>query len=232
MRSSTAMLACVGSASLASVVALAPGCGGSVGGGDGGSIALANFASEYAKAFCRRVYTCCDDVERAAMPDWGATEADCVRAATATLSATNLLAAVDEGRIVYHGDRARRCLDNIAALSCADWGVGFVMRYIPECPQIAEGMGAEGAPCTLQEECASRYCSGTCLARSGAGEPCSGPFSCQDGLYCSLSDGTCAAILPIGATSCTENPACQNYSCPPPAGSEPRTCIPATCNGV
>lgn len=213
------------------IPALTPGCGGGAA-NSGGAIALADYGREYVKVFCRRVYTCCDAAEIASAPDWGPSEADCVTAGAARLSTANLQAAVASGRVVYHGDRARKCIDNVAALSCADFGVAFLSRYVPDCPEIAEGTVPEGGQCTLVEECATGFCDGSgCAARAGLGEACQPPYACQPGLYCSLVTSSCAPIAPIGG-ACDENPGCENYNCPPPVGTEPRICSPQTmCNG-
>ncbi len=210
------------------------GCSSS-GGGGGGTVALTDFASESAKVSCHRIYTCCDATERTDNSAPGPTEADCVTAVTAQLAdrATAIQAGVDAGRITYHGDRARKCLDNAAALSCADWGVNFNMRYVPDCGHVADGTVAMGGACTLDEECASAFCGPTgCAARGALGEACTSPTGCQDGLYCPVSAGDhCATVAAIGA-ECQVSVSCQNNSCVFPYGATSGTCgSPMTCNG-
>jgi len=212
---------------------LLAGCGSGAGGG--GSVALPDFGSELAKASCHRIYTCCDATERAADSTWGPTEADCVTTMTPQLSGaiTALQGGIDAGRIVYHGDRARRCLDKISALSCADWGITFSRRYVPDCAHVADGTVALDAACTLDEECASGFCGvGKCTARGAVGDACISPTACQDGLYCPVSAGDhCVAAGAIGA-SCQVSVSCQNNSCVIPDGATSGTCgSPMTCNG-
>jgi hypothetical protein len=211
----------------------AAGCGSSSGGG--GSVALTDFASESAKAACGRIYKCCDATERAGDTTWGPTEADCVTAMTPqlTTSVAAFQAGIDAGRIVYHGDRAQKCLANVAALSC-DWGITFNRRYVPDCAHVFDGTVATGATCTADEECTSGFCSPVtgCAARLAVGEACTAPTHCQDGLYCPVSAGDhCVAAAAIGA-ACQVSIACQNNSCVIPDGASSGTCgAPMMCNG-
>ncbi len=209
------------------ITTVTPGCGG---GGSGASIPLADYTREYVEAFCRRIYTCCDAAEIATDPDWGPTEADCVTAGIAFFSPSALQASVASGRVAYHGDRARKCVDNIAALSCADFGVGFLRQYIPDCAAIIEGKVPEGSSCTLVDECATGNCAGVCARAPGMGESCMG--RCQQGLYCSNTTNTCTPIAPIGG-ACDENAGCENFFCALSGGTEPGVCSPqAMCNGA
>ena len=213
------------------MLATAAGCGSS---GGGGSVALTDFASESAKASCARIYKCCDATERAGDTTWGPTEADCVTAMTAqqATGVASYQAGIDAGRIVYHGDRAQKCLANVTALSC-DWGINFNRRYVPDCLHVFDGTVAIGATCSMDEECTSGFCGPTgCAARGAVGEACTAPTGCQDGLYCPVSAGDqCVAIAAIGA-SCQVSIACQNNSCVFPDGATSGTCAaPMMCNG-
>jgi hypothetical protein len=217
----------------ASLVTLA-GCGSS-GGGGVTPVALGDFASEYAKAFCHHVYMCCDATELADAATYGSTEAECVSIGTAQFAyiTTRLQPGIDGGRIVYHGDRARRCMDNVGALSCS-WGVGFNARNVPDCQHFADGTVANGAACTLDEECMSGFCSGSaCAARVAVGDACTAPTGCADGLYCPVSAGDhCVAVAHIGA-ACEVSIACENNSCVIPDGQTSGTCgAPMMCNGI
>ena len=218
---------------MAALVTVA-GCGSS---GGGTSLAIEDYASEAAKAYCHRIYTCCDATERAGGDStWGPTEADCVTATTTQQAAgvAVIQAGITAGKIVYHGDRARRCVDNIAALSCADWGINFSTRYVPDCAHVSDGTVALAGACARDEECASGFCSASvCAARGAVGEACTSPSACQDGLYCPVSAGDhCVAAGAIGA-ACEVSVSCQNNSCVIPDGATVGTCgSPMMCNGV
>jgi hypothetical protein len=216
---------------LAMLVTLA-GCGSSSSGG--GSVARENFVSESAKATCHHLYGCCDATELMADPTWGTTEAECVTMQTPVLTSAvmNLLAGVDAGRIVYHADRAKQCLDSIAALSCG-WGIYYSTRYVSGCAHVFDGTVATGDACTLDEECMSGFCSPTgCAARLAVGEACTSPTACQDGLYCPVSAGDhCVAVAKIGQ-ACEVSISCENNSCVIPDGQTSGTCgPPMMCNG-
>jgi hypothetical protein len=204
------------------------------GGGSSGPIPLASFGSEFAKVFCRRIYTCCDVVERASESAWGPTETDCLAALTIELSSdvATLQAGIDAGRIVYHGEQARQCIDGAASLSCADYGVDFHLSAIPACSRISDGTVAPGGACTRLEECANGDCVvGACVTRGGPGDACSSPNGCETGLYCTFGAGTCAPFSGIGS-ACDENAACPNNTCVIPAAGGAGTCGPPTaCNG-
>ena len=217
---------------LAMLVTLA-GCGSSSGGG--GSVARENFAAEAAKASCHHIYACCDATELMSDPTWGTTEAECVTMQTPTVTTNfmNLQAGVDAGRIVYHADRAKKCLDNITALSCA-WGIYYNSRNVADCLHVFDGTVATGSACTLDEECMSGFCMGgsTCAARGATGDACTAPTACADGLYCPVSAGDhCVAVAKIGQ-ACMVSIACENSNCVIPDGQTMGTCgAPMMCNG-
>jgi hypothetical protein len=218
---------------LSILVALA-GCGSSSSGG--GSVARADFASESAKATCHHLYKCCDATELMSDPTWGTTEAECatMQTSTVTTSLMNLLAGVDAGRITYHADRAKQCLDSLTALSC-DWGIYYNAHNVTGCAHVFDGTVATGSACTMDEECTSGFCMGgsTCAARGASGDACTAPTACADGLYCPVSAGDhCVAVKKIGE-ACDVSISCENASCVIPDGQTSGTCgAPMMCNGV
>jgi len=225
----TLLATCVATAML---VALA-GCGSSSSGGVT-PVALTDFASESAKATCAHIYKCCDATERMDNTAWGTTEAECVTMQTpvVTTALATVQAGVDAGRITFHGDRARKCLDNTAALSC-DWGLFFNAKYVPDCMHVFDGTVMTGGTCTMDEECMSGWCGPTgCAARLALGEACTAPTGCQDGLYCPVSAGDhCAAVKKVGE-ACEVSISCANNSCVIPDGQTMGTCgASMMCNG-
>jgi len=219
---------CVATAMLVALV----GCGSSSSGGS--TVALTDFASESAKATCARIYKCCDATERMGDSTWGATEMECVTMQTPVVATgvATLQAGVDAGKITYHGDRASKCLANIKALSC-DWGITFNRRYVPDCLHVFDGTVANGTACSMDEECMSGFCSPTgCAARAKAGDACTAPTGCEDGLYCPVSAGDhCLAAKALGE-ACEVSTSCQNNSCVIPDGQTAGTCgVPMMCNG-
>jgi len=216
-----------------SSVAPALGCGGGAG-GDGGDVPFNRLAAEYAAAFCHKNFVCCDPTET------GVAEADIPTAEA--LCRTNLAnewapflapyaPLIAQGRIIYHGDRARLCFDEIAAKPCAESGNSGDLGLYPHCLQIYEGTIAIGGACTLSEECAGGICgsTGVCEAQRQIGDPCAGD-ACPSGLACvrdsSAASSVCGAPLADGAT-CSHDYECASRFC------EASVCGPPTmCNGV
>ena len=107
---------------------------------------------------------------------------------------SNMVKAVEDGRIVYHGDKAQDCLDAWAALECDM----FTKRAPDICNDALEGTVDEGGSCTLNGECkgslyckVSNDCPGVCAPREDAGASCKSDDACKDGLTCDDSLEQC-----------------------------------------
>jgi hypothetical protein len=136
----------------------------------------------------------------------------------------DLLAAVDAGKVIYHGDKARECLDGINGDSC-DRNSLFNNEAEAACDATFEGTVGAGGQCALDEECKSRDCNipdcleaccqGTCVGDapvlSGIGGACESSSDCSDG-YCDFNTSTCAAYKPLGA-ACTSTGQCEVGGC-------------------
>jgi hypothetical protein len=207
------------------------------GGSTGGDVPLDQFAATYAAVFCQKAFTCCDAAELAGDSMTGIDEATCRSTYAAGISANmaDYPASIAAGRIIYHGDRARRCFDAIAALPCAQWGADEELRRFPDCLHMTEGTVAPGGECTRTVECDDGSCNsgnGTtniCVANARISESCTSR-SCQPELSrASDSSGlptVCATPLPDGS-ACSYDSDCASTFC------EARVCGPPTmCNGV
>ena len=224
---------------LAVLVALGQGCS-SGGGRGGGAIPIGQYGNELAKTYCKRAFTCCDAGELAGEGSWGASEAECVANLSAELAGdiAGLQADVDAGRVVYHGDEARRCLDNVTSLACADYGVDVYLPRVPGCLQVIEGTLPVGEACSGDDQCMSHSCGPTttgtgmaCVAVGAVNDACSTTIECEPGLFC--SSGTCQVPF-LNDAPCTENAGCMTYYCYAGAGFEnaPVCRAPMTCNGL
>jgi hypothetical protein len=204
--------------------------------GSGGSIPSGQLGSQYAAVFCHRVFTCCEPAERS---DINANDEATCRTLVATDVNTKIAgsqASIDAGRINYHGDLARRCVDTLGALSCAQWSGDDEYRRFPECLSILEGTVMPGGACTTSEECRSGSCdinagtAGTCVARAGLGESCA-TVSCLATLACQFDTNTCMNPLPDGSP-CVYNSDCTNGFCGTDASGARSCASPTTCNGI
>jgi hypothetical protein len=219
-------------------VVLTAGCDG---GGSGGAVPLDQVGTQYAAAFCRKAFTCCDATELASDGATAVDEATC-RATVAVGVSANVANNMDDmaaGRVVYHGDSARRCLDVVAGLACEQWGADEALARFPDCLKVFEGKVAPGAPCTRDAQCADGFCdvngTGVCVARPKSGEACTSGL-CSQGLVC-LSDSVgsftvCGAALADGSP-CRFDAECASASCNIDAATNTASCGPMTfCNGV
>jgi hypothetical protein len=147
---------------------------------------------------------------------------------------SNVVAAVDDGRIEYHADRAQACFDALAATSCDE---GFSLAA-DDCEQVFVGSLEAGAPCTLDLECAGQAqclveasCPGTCGARAKEGETCTSANRCEVDLICQLEleAGTCVAAGTRGDACSATQPCASLLRCAGLDRSDPNstgTCEP------
>jgi hypothetical protein len=211
------------------------GCGSS-GRGGGGAIPLDQLANEYAAAYCRKLFTCCDVAERPSTPAGSGDEATCRANYQTTIASqfADIQAAIEGGILIYSGVKARACFDALVALPCTEWGGDEALERIPDCVHMVWGTVAPGGACIEGRECADGFCDlGSCVLNAKVGESCVGK-PCQGGLYCDTDDvsgalTTCAALQSNGAP-CNFDAECRSGGC---GDVTPGSCGPtAICNGV
>lgn len=135
----------------------------------------------------------------------------------------SLRAAVDAGKVIYHGDKARECLGSLPA-SCDR--TDFERSDDSACDAIFEGTVAGGGQCAMDEECISQQCNvpgcpdaccqGTCVGDAPpvlpmVGQSCAMTFQCQDG-FCDGQTQTCVAYRQLGE-ACTGSGQCGQGGC-------------------
>ena len=205
-------------AGLLCVVALGMSCG-----SDPTVLPSGRWGTEFAAAECARIFGCCDATEQML---WGfADEAQCRRDAAAQAQ-KSLDGVLSIGWVTYDGKAARRCVDEITTLACADLTAVGKNLFGPSCAVISRGAGKIGATCEdLDVICESSNClsgPGTCGPTRGcdvicevdescdptaracvplatAGAACAYAGACVFPLTCQ-SSGICAAPRPGGAT--------------------------------
>jgi hypothetical protein len=212
------------------------------GGGGGSSVSLDQLADELAGAFCRKAFTCCTAAELQANTATAADEATCRTTVAAQLGAdiSANQPAIDMGTMVYHPEKARACLDVVAALSCPDWGGDDQLFRFPDCNQIWEGKVAPGGACTRNQECIGGSCTNIsgpfmCVGLPGLGEPCP-TGNCQLGIACAQdAAGLPTTCVPLQANgvACNGNEGCASNNCAFVASASAVVCAPATmCVGM
>ncbi|HET6346660.1 MAG TPA: hypothetical protein VFH51_17130 [Myxococcota bacterium] len=112
------------------------------------------------------------------------------------------------GRLVYRGDRARRCVESLREATCDAYILQGFLGPTPgsDCDAWREPRVENGGACADDHECKSGHCAGIALAPGGA-----------------LEDGTCAPLPALGApceSACVKGASCDS-------DQDPAVCVPA-----
>jgi len=214
---------------LIAVAALFAACGTS------DSLSLDDYPDAYRDSFCSFLVRC-GDVENLDT---------CRRANLGTVHVNaSARAAIAQGKVEYHGDVTRACLDAQAAISCDVTSESS--RVVPEsCLQSTTGTLPADAVCALDAECRSSFCAvpfcsmacctGTCIggaapARAKLGESCD-TASCEDAAFCDLDLAVCVALKPNNA-SCSSPFECEFGLDCLPSGCGALPGLGAACSGA
>lgn len=193
-------------------VALVAACGGS---DSSGPIPIDELEGAVVSAFCN-LYVNCGMVEdqatcRSLYHDDIGIEKD-------------LLAAVDAGKVIYHPDKARECLNGLGGTCKRSGAFG---NEVPACDETFEGTVGAGGQCAMDEECISQNCDipgcteaccqGTCVGdtppvRPRLGEACGAMTGRCVSSYCDTTTMTCTALRAAGAP-CTSSSQCATGLC-------------------
>ncbi len=194
-----------------------------------GPIAFEDLPAEYARTVCRILDDC--DATFSAYYPYGDDCEPYLRAMYQAVFNDAYAAAVEEGRIAYHGDLARACLNQAVTMLCdAPSSEGP-----EECEAMYEGLVPTGGACTRGEECQGEAfcridaaCPGLCAPLSAADGYCDSDQHCAGGLVCAYFAGQCVAPQPLGAECngtdlmCGENARCTADEADPAA---PLRCV-------
>jgi hypothetical protein len=165
----------------------------------------------------------------------------------------DLLAAVDAGKVIYHADKARECVDSLFGSSCSRTSL-FDNRGggSQACDDTFQGTVGDAGACALNEECISQQCTiptcapntccqGMCVgatppSRMPVGSACGSSSDCLDS-YCDLATSTCTTYLAMGATcmstsQCDSALVCTMGTCQVPPGTGSPCTNPAACNNI
>jgi hypothetical protein len=127
---------------------------------------------------------------------------------------SDLFAAVDAGTVIYHGDKAKECIDAQTNLGCERWKSMTNRASDPSCSAVFEGTRHDGAECAFAEQCISLNCAqpatgctaaccqGTCVGDEPAGaraigQSCTARDRCTGG-YCDAFTSVCVAYREEG----------------------------------
>jgi hypothetical protein len=203
-------------------------------------IELETFVSDFALAFCHRIYTCCQAIDIPSVSP-GSDEAACAAEMTENARANAQFLLGFRG-ITFDTAQARHCLDVLERGPC---GSIFESEYgtIIACQNLFPGTRAAGDVCEDGQECTSGRCLGhcqdapaatclkneyldpepnVCVARLEGGNSCMNSRQCLEGAGC--VDGICTKRVPDGQ-SCVSPQACVG-TCGPMG-----LCRPGICRG-
>jgi hypothetical protein len=193
------------------------------------SVSLADYPDAFRDAYCNYLARC------GAFPD-----VDTCKKANIGFNLhidPSSQAAVDQGKVIFDGDTAAKCLDEFGSQTCDQTDASG--RSLPtSCGNIVHGTVGAGGQCALDEECKSgtcdvptcqmACCQGTCTgdappAPGGAGTACTGSSQCTSGNFCDFSatPTVCAPLKAAGATCQSTSECAYGLGC---AGTTTRTC--------
>lgn len=214
-------------------------------GGSGATTEAERLTNDMAKAICDWAIGCCNNEELLGVlgitvDNDGVDLAlrmrddlnDCYEIAKATLAPTwgRLSAAERAGRLELPSENINACLDyfNTGAGDCSIGSLATNGWDPHPCSAeaLAVGLGAAGAPCSSDWECATGLlCKGggdygVCGTPQAATEPCSSSAPCGEGLYCSgLTVSFCLDPSSAGNAYCDNDSDCSSdYFCDAASG--------------
>jgi hypothetical protein len=202
------------------------------------------FSGDFASLYCRRIFSCCQQADRFTGDD---DEETCTRKERAVVLSGNEF--IDRGVSHYDREAAMVCFRKLATGSCDEVFAKETGRFIA-CQDVLVGMGAPGAFCEADVECASSRCIAdecavvpparcaptqfvdpetlACRPRGVIGTACQSRAGCAPGLTCLA--GECEAPLPDGAP-CEKTEECAG-TCSSVKGVLPAVCRPGICQGA
>ena len=186
---------------LVALVLATEACGGD---SDPPPVPLSMAASAYARVFCEKVYTCCNEPDRKVVLTAGADEIACRTNVAAAVSTRVLLFtdSVAQKRAVWNEQEAGECFALYHSLACID-----ARTPPPVCKAFLVPMVAQGAACAQHYECIDGYCEGAvtdkkaggCVSRKDMRAPCRVDAECKSGNCSALHE----CIQPaLGALAC------------------------------
>jgi hypothetical protein len=226
----TAALAAALAAVLAAVLALAA-CGGGT-----DTITLDNYEAALRDAVCRNLAHCGDiaSVDACGAANFGV---------LAHVS-PGVQAAVDMGKIDFHGDLARSCLDALADSSCDV--TSRASRVAPAACNFVTGTQHDGAACAYGAECISQFCTvpscgaaccqGTCTGDAlpvlgKVGDSCE-LVDCDDDSFCDFDAGLCVALAANNAFCISPDECDYGLDCLPTGTCGALPALGAPCDGA
>jgi hypothetical protein len=202
------------------------------------------FSGVFAALYCRRIFSCCERADRFTGDD---DEETCARKERAVVLSGNDF--IERGLSRYDREAATACFRELAVGSCAEVFGKETGRFIA-CQDVLVGLGAPGALCEADVECASNRCVAdqcavvpparcaptqfvdpltlACRPRGVIDSACQSRAQCAPGLTCAA--GVCGEALLDGAP-CRQAEECAG-TCSSVKGDTMGVCRPGICQGA
>lgn len=196
-------------------------------------------------AYCDRVFDCCDATSQSKLLSVYAgavTSRDKCDAAVKDFLKTSITAAstaLQRKDLEFYPSKEADCLKQEADKGCGDFfALGAASEPKVACSDAFTGKVKDGAGCTLNAACASKYCkldgeSGVCAKYPQEGDPCGSTLECGGAgdLYCyrtsappacKFVDGVCKAReSKADGQPCCNPEECEGQSCNPNQKGQP-----------
>ena len=151
---------------------------------------------------CEKVFSCCSADDLKNNPEVGTDVASCVAGldGEASFLLANVAASVEQGRIIYHGDKLAECIAEMKNRSCEQAKMPPGDKDITQlCAPAFEPQVPIGGACTEFWDCIGGWCAGDfgdlndrCIPLQPVGGDCDEGPECQSGM-CDEEDRVCEA---------------------------------------
>ena len=196
---------------------------------------VVKFQQDYAAALCKRLSTCCYGPVDASAPDAAvaACEANAMSANVGgiefAIGELDRAATLNSGHITVNQTAATSCLAALSTLTCGQITGTEYSSMVKNCLGALSGTLNPGqGPCRGSVECNNGYCeppdagfgpdaSGTCVALSAVGQPCSpvggGNDQCMYRGWLGSQQARCDIIETDDSGTCNTGPGTPTYKC-------------------
>jgi hypothetical protein len=165
-------------------------------------VALEEVRGQIRQLICEQVFACCSPADLKNNPDLGNDVAACVAGldGEATFLLADVAASVNQGRLLYRGDKMAACMAELKGRSCAEAKMPAGDKDVTQlCRAAFEPRVPIGGACSDYWDCIGGWCEGD---------------------IGNLQDH-CAPLKPVGG-DCDEGPECQSGVCGDDRVCEPR----------
>jgi hypothetical protein len=184
-----------------SLVAAVFSCGGDDKPAAGPPVPIELMATQMRQLICEKMFSCCSTADLKDNPDVGNNVASCVAGLDreATFMLADVVASVEQGRLVYRGDKMAECIARFKSMSCAEAKMPAGDKDVTAlCKPAFEPRVPVGGACTDYWDCAGGWCAGDlgdlqdhCAPIKLEGEECDEGAECASGM-CDDEERVCA----------------------------------------